>query len=57
MAACTRAPILSRNNPSEEAGMPLFWTIVTYAFVIGVLGLSGFAFLRIFGLGHWRGQH
>ena len=37
--------------------MALFWTIVTYTFVVGVLGLSGYAFLKIFGLGHWREQH
>lgn len=37
--------------------MALFWTIVTYTFVFGVLGLAGFAFLRVFGLGHWREQH
>lgn len=32
--------------------MALFWTIVVYAFVFGVLALTGFAILRMFDLGH-----
>jgi hypothetical protein len=28
-----------------------------YAFVFGVLALTGFAILRTFDLGHWHHQH
>jgi hypothetical protein len=37
--------------------MALFWTIVTFTFVFGVLALGGYAFLKIFGFGHWREQY
>ena len=37
--------------------MALFWTTVTFAFVFAVLALSGYAFLKVVGFGHWREQH
>jgi hypothetical protein len=43
-------------DKQEEGTMALFWTIVVYAFVLGVLAVTGFAFLRMFGLGHWHHQ-
>jgi hypothetical protein len=38
--------------------MEIFWTVVTTAFVVGVLSLVAFAIARVFGGAHWhRPQH
>lgn len=37
--------------------MEVFWAIVVYAFVFGVLGLTAFAFARMLDVGHWHHRH
>jgi hypothetical protein len=38
--------------------MEIFWTVVSTAFVVGVLSLVVFATMRMFGGAHWhRPQH
>jgi hypothetical protein len=37
---------------SEGGVMEIFWTIVSFAFVVGTLAVAGYATYRIFGGGH-----
>jgi hypothetical protein len=37
--------------------MEIFWTIVTYAFVVGTLAVVAIGLARMFGAGQHRPQH
>jgi hypothetical protein len=55
MPPAARGPTLAGHR--EEDTMEVFWAIVVYAFVLGVLGLTAFALARMLDLGHRHHGH